>query len=152
MRDENRPLPIEQQCDECGAEPGERCRPFCTAEPGAACASAVASLAIPDGRPVRTVPLTTKKHGSTRCVECGKTFVSTPDLPVVEVESTDYAGGRMGVYLARRPVSVRRRWHAVCLARFDASNEAYRDQVSADNAAIIKALAQAAAHDSENPS
>lgn len=43
MRDATRPSPIEKQCDECGAEPGERCRPFCTAEPGAVCAAAAAA-------------------------------------------------------------------------------------------------------------
>lgn len=99
-----------------------------------------------------TAPLTSKKHGSTRCVECGRTFASTPDMPVVEIESTDYAGGRIGVYLPRRPVQVRRRWHVDCLARFEARNEAYRDQVHADNAAIVELLRHTATRDSEDPS
>jgi len=86
------------------------------------------------------LPLTSKKHGSTRCVECGKLFTATPDMPTVETEATELVGGRPGWYLPTRPVAVRRLWHAACLERFEAFTAAYRDQVRADNEALIESL------------
>ena len=80
--------------------------------------------------------MTWKKLGSTRCVGCEKLFTDQPDAEIVELEATDYAGGRPG-YSANRPVRVTRRWHAVCVEAFERGNRQLRDQVEADRQAVF---------------
>ena len=93
---------------------------------------------------MRSAPLTWRKLGSTRCVGCERLFTEDP-RPIVETEATDYTGARPG-YSASRPVKVMRRWHADCLAEFEAANQRYRDQVEADRQAVIAMLRADAAN------
>jgi hypothetical protein len=83
-------------------------------------------------------PLTWKALGSTRCVGCERKFADD-SRPTVETVATDYAGGRPN-YSANRPVEVTRIWHAECLSRFEAQNEAYRQLVADDRARMVAAL------------
>ena len=91
-------------------------------------------------------PLTRKKLGSTRCVGCEKRFTDTPDAEVVEREATDYAGGRPG-YSASRPVKVMRRWHVACIEAWEAGEQRLREQVKADQLAMLATLCEAAGLD-----
>lgn len=86
--------------------------------------------------------LTWKAVGSTRCVHCERRFSQTTDMEVVEVEATEFTGGRKN-YSANRPVQVMRRWHVECLSAFEKSNDAYRQEVAAAHEAELAALREA---------
>lgn len=89
-----------------------------------------------------TAPLTRRKMGSTHCPACEESFSAPPFLPITETTATDLVGGRKN-YKANRPVEVTRRWHTLCLAYFEAANEAYRKRAEADSLAMVEAVRKA---------
>lgn len=91
-----------------------------------------------------SAPLTSAKLGSTRCVGCEKLFTKTPELETVATVANVSDGygtspsGKTYRRLGRHDVT--RLWHTTCLADFEASNEAYRQRVAADNQALVERM------------
>lgn len=97
-----------------------------------------------------TPPLTRKATGSTICPGCGKRFASAPGA-TVETECAEPNEGRVdSIGQKHRGIGthkVMRRWHAVCLSDLEAMNQAYREQVKADNEALCRLIAEDAGLD-----
>lgn len=82
-----------------------------------------------------------KVYGVTRCIECRKPFEEGQEVAEVEAQEQSWHHTSVPGYMVRggyHKVTVK--WHRSCLDRFEAAQEAYREQVAADNAAMVAAM------------
>lgn len=88
-----------------------------------------------------TTPLTTQRLGSRACPGCEKPL--TDGRATTDTESAEPVRNRYGGFSDGRTRAVTRRWHADCLAEFEAANQRLREQVRADQIATVREIGRA---------